>query len=177
MKTFIGIDIGKRFTKVVQSSVQGKKIHISKFFLFETPYEKDKIVPKDFFEKITSNIPKEVLKKAQIGISIPSPSTNLAIIELPKMSPKELKSAVILEAKRKIIPSPGPESVFEYAILKEIKKQEKNVYYEILVLKTERAYIEEVLNLFKFSNGLLPSLITPLCSVVPLFLLYEKRSC
>lgn len=173
MKTFIGIDIGKRFTKVVQSFVQKKKICISKFFLFETPYEKDKIAPKEFFEKITSNIPKEVLKKAQIGISIPSPSTNLTIIELPKMSPKELKSAVVLEAKRKIIPSPGPESTFEYAVLREIKKQE-NVYYEILVLKTERVYIEEVLNLFKFSNGLLPSLITPLCSVVPLFLLYEK---
>ncbi len=174
MAIFIGIDIGTRFTKVVQIE-QKTKPHISKIFMFPTPYtDSKKISSKDFFNKITTHIPKKILKKSYIGINIPSVFTNTVVIDLPKMSQKELTTAVIMEAKRKMIPSPGPDSIFEYSILREIQKSGV-VYYEILVVKTEKICIEDVLNLFNETKELAPSFISPICCVMPSFLLCTKE--
>jgi Tfp pilus assembly PilM family ATPase len=78
------------------------------------------------------------------------------------MSHKELEIAAIAEAKRKIVPTPGPNSIFEYMNLGEVAV-DKVAQAEVLVIKTEKSYIEEVLNVFNTLGDTYLSLISPNC--------------
>ncbi|MFH1771699.1 MAG: pilus assembly protein PilM [Candidatus Omnitrophota bacterium] len=178
MADLIGIDIGVRFVRGVVLS-QRPKQSISDIFFFPTPFSNvssaREIDAKQFFDKITSYVPLEFLKKAQIGVNILSSLVTVSVVYLPKMSKKELDIAVIAEARRKMIPPPGPNSVFEYSILSEVAI-DNVVRYEILVIKTERHFIEEVLRIFKPFADISPFFIGPTCYAIINSLAYDPQA-
>jgi type IV pilus assembly protein PilM len=174
LPTLIGIDVGTFSVKVVQIEERAKPRLIN-IFWFKTPYSKEAVGPSkvidknEFFNQIVSRIPIKTLKSSHIGINIPSPLVTVMVINLPKMTRRELETAAITEAKRKMVPAPLPDSIFEYLILGEVIVG-KIPRYEVLVIKTEKNYIEEILDVFGMFGGIYPTLISPTCyTIVNLF--------
>lgn len=164
MARVIGIDLGSRFVKVVLIEQKGKP-QLVKAALFSTPYSKDapqKIDAEEFFNRIVSNIPLSVLRGAALAINIPSSSVTTIVVQLPKMSKKELEVACVAEARRRMVPTPGPTSVFQHIILGEVIVN-KIPRYEILVIKTEKSCIDDIAHVFNAFAGINPSLISPTC--------------
>ncbi len=158
----IGIDIGTRFVKVVNIEYKGK-YYLKNAFLFPAVYQGShppgKINEKDFFKQIISKIPLPEFKTSLIAVNIPSSLVQVMTVDLPKMSKKELNIAAIAEAKRKLVPPPGPKSIFEYSILGEIIIS-KIPRYKVLVIKTEKDYIEQLINIFNKFAGIIPAFIS-----------------
>lgn len=165
MSTFIGIDVGSSLVKVVQIEYKGK-LYLRSYFLFPTPYTSSKkIDTQEFYNQIVAHIPPKIFAYSYVGINIPSSPVTVMVINLPKMSRKELEIAAIAEAKRKMLPAPGPNSRFEYLVLGEVIIG-KIPRYEVLVIKTEKECIDEALGVLdKFSLNY-PPFISPTCSTV-----------
>ena len=165
MSRLIGIDIGSRYTKVVQIEPKAKPCLVNAFF-FPTPYSTSEphsrlkpINAEEFFNQIVPHISLKDLQASRIGINIPSSLITVLVINLPKMSKKELDIAVISEAKRKMIPPYQLNHTFEYLILREIILA-KIPRYETLVVRTDKDYIQEVLSIFSVFKEVQPVLIT-----------------
>ena len=164
-RTIIGIDIGERYTKVVELDAGGK-ISVINTFLISTPFlpntEKKSIDSSALCQSIIEKIPLYRLNKSLIAVSIPIFSPVVATIVLPKMNRKELGSAASIEARRKMIPQPGPNSVFETSFLREVI--ESNIpRYEVLVVREEKEFVTMASGLFK-KFDLYPHIITPVCA-------------
>jgi len=163
VSTIIGIDVGKRFVKIIQLE---KKLSLNDWFIFPTPYTKSKDLDiKELVNRITSYLPLTLLKKSLIGINIPPSLVKVIVIQLPKMSRKEMPVAVTAEAKRKIVPPPGPDSVFEYSILGEIVVKDIP-RLEVLVVETMKGYVSAILDAFSALGDLHPVLIAPTCTTI-----------
>ena len=170
MSVLIGIDIGTRYTKVVHAESKTKPCLVDAF-LFPTPYisKTKKVDPRNFVNQITSHIPEKLIKDSYIGVSIPSTLVSVMVVNLPKMSMKELSVASVAEAKRKMIPPPSPDSVFESLILRETTVA-KIPQYEVLIMKTEKSHVKEILSLFGAFGEVTPFMIVPICwTTVSLF--------
>lgn len=163
MVNIVGIDVGSRYTKVIESD---KKLHLLDAFMFETPYttsetQASEIDITSFLKQFTSHIPLTRLKISKIAINLPLGSITMIIFVLPRMAKNELATAAINEAKRKMIPASGPQHIFEYSLLGE-KIVAKITRYEVMVIRTEKVYIQKILDLFKDIDST-PVLITPSC--------------
>ena len=164
MASVVGIDIGSRFIKVVQVE-QRARLQLVKASLFPTPYSKEaprKIDAEEFFNKVISTVPVSVLKSSYLGINIPSSSVTVVVVQLPKMSRKELAIASAAEARRKMVPTPGPNSIFQHMVLGEVIVS-KIPRYEVLVVKTEKGCIDDIFQTFNAFAGINPYLISPTC--------------
>lgn len=118
-------------------------------------------IDKDIFvKKITENISKGDLITSSIVMNVPSSSIFVMIVDLPKMSKKELGVAAVSEVKRKMVPPPTSNSVFEYKIMGE-KVVEDVSFVEVLVIKTESEYVNNLLSLFLTIKGKYPDIIIP----------------
>ena len=83
MKPIVGIDIGKRFVKVVQLE---KKLSLTKCCIFSTPYTKNgDLDVQELIKHITSCIPLNLLKKSQIGVNLFEPF-GLPNLQFPYLS-------------------------------------------------------------------------------------------
>ena len=167
MKHLIGIDIGTLYTKVVEIEI-ASKIFIKSRFLIPTPLlsgvQETTLDKNALAQEILRKIPLSRFKepKTKIGINIPFFSPVITTIVLPRMNRKELEIAAMTEARRKMIPAPGPKSVFETVFLGETI--EANIpRYEVLVVREEKDFVELALNLFKEAE-LTPHLIAPVCA-------------
>ncbi len=161
MFPLIGIDIGTSSVKVVELE---KKNRLSNLFFFPTPYLKErygKIDKEIFLKQITSKISPSTLKKSLVGVNIPSFLVSVMTIELPKMSRKELEVSVKVEAKRKMVPPPGPKSIFQYTPLRTFSKG-KTSFCEVAIVKGESEFVENILDIFD-TLGVYPSIISPSC--------------
>ncbi|MCK4809428.1 MAG: pilus assembly protein PilM [Candidatus Omnitrophica bacterium] len=181
MKEIIGIDIGSLHTKVVEIEYVGK-LSLIQAFRFPTPYldtlaEQKEIDKKTFIKIIAERIPLSRLKNAKFAVNIPFYSPMVMTVILPKMDKNVLGKTAIMEARRKMIPSPGPNSVFEHFLLGETIGT-KGSRYEVLVIKEEKECITPLLNIFS-ELGIIPSLISPLCAIyhTPVFkkIIAEKK--
>jgi len=163
MKPIVGIDIGKCFVKIIQLE---KKLSLTKCCIFPTPYTKNgDLDTHQLIKRLTSHIPLNLLKKSQIGINIPSSSVRVALIHLPQMTKKEMSVAVATEIKRKMVPPPSADSIFEYSILKEVVIENVPLL-EILVVETKKEHISRILDIFTALGQLYPVLITPTCATL-----------
>ncbi len=168
MKSAIGIDIGTRFVKVVQIQHQ-KKSRILQAFLFPLPVVDpntatpfNNINKQEFSRQIISRIPLQSLKSADIGVNIPLSLISVLTLQLPKMNSQELMTAAVAEAKRKMLPMPGPDSVFEHAVMGELLVA-KTPQMEVLIVKTEKKYVHTLLDLFNSFSGRELNFISPTC--------------
>lgn len=168
MKSAIGIDIGTRFVKVVQVQHQ-KKSRILQSFLFPLPVVDpntaspfNNINKQEFSRQILSRIPIADLKEADIGVNIPLSLISVLTLQLPKMNSQELATAAVAEARRKMLPMPGPESVFEHAVMGELLVA-KTPQMEVLIVKTEKKHVSVLLDLFNSFSGRELNFISPTC--------------
>ncbi|MFA5118636.1 MAG: pilus assembly protein PilM [Candidatus Omnitrophota bacterium] len=159
----IGIDIGSRFTKVVELELKGKPVLLNAF-LFPTPTEALPngllyIKGDSFLQEITKFIPEKNLRVARISVNLPPPSITATSIFLPVINKKELLFAAVNEAKHKMIPVSGIHHVFECLMLGEqiVAKSKKS---EVLVVRTEKVYIQKIIDVFA-SFDIAPVSITP----------------
>lgn len=169
MATYIGVDIGSRFVKVVQLE-HTTKVVVSNAFMFPVPLARKnppQLNAQEFIKELTKHIPLGVLRNSSVAVNIPSSLVNALVVVLPKIkNRRELTIAVNAEAKRKMVPTPGPESVFEHSVVGEVIEN-KIPRYEVVVIKTERAYIHDTLELFSRMEGIHPKIITPIsCTVI-----------
>lgn len=163
MVNIVGIDVGSHYTKVIELN---KKPHLLNAFMFETPYTISEAQAREidrvfFLKQLTSHIPPTRLKISNIAINLPLGSITMIILVLPRIAKNELATAAINEAKRKMIPASGPQHIFEYSLLGE-KIVAKIPRYEVMVIRTEKVYIQKILDLFKDIDST-PVLITPSC--------------
>ncbi|MBI4846902.1 MAG: pilus assembly protein PilM [Candidatus Omnitrophica bacterium] len=181
MATVVGIDIGTSIVKIAFFEYKAKFI-LKKIFSFPTPYSGEgagKEINKDEFSRqLLSELSMQQLKTSLIGINIPSSMVKVMTVSLPKMSEKELCIAAAAEAKRKMVPPPGPKSIFEHMILKE-SVVDKVANCEVLVAETDKSYIDRALSLLRQIGELSPVFIGPICYSLPIALsqtnpLYSK---
>lgn len=168
MAYLIGIDIGKRFVKVIEVEKKNR-LRLVNTFKFPTPYKAGpaaKIDGHKFCEEFKGSISAGNFKSAWISVNIPSSQVSAMVMELPRMSGRELETAVTTQARRMIVPTPGPNSVFQHSRIRTVNKG-KALFSEVLVVKAEKPYIEEVINLFGHLGDIYPLMISPACYTLP----------
>jgi Tfp pilus assembly PilM family ATPase/Tfp pilus assembly protein PilN len=167
MDILVGIDIGARLVKVVEIEHKGGGFELVNAFMFETPLEKKTrtVQSRSFFDQLFAVLPASLFRKASLGVNIASPLVTMITVSLPRMPKKELDIAAVAEARRKMLPTPSPDSIFYNSFLREIMVG-KIPRFEVLVAKTEKNYINEVVNLFSSHPDILPSFINPTCYAI-----------
>lgn len=120
-KNLVCIDIGSNLTKVLEGNLNKGVLEVLSLNSFKTPYKDNDIYDASLFEQLIKLIPLDKLKASNIALSIPPNDINFTILELPKMPKEDLDKAVKGEAKRKILPAPADEDIFNYSVLAESK--------------------------------------------------------
>ena len=163
MANLVGIDVGSYITKVVLIERRRTKKALVKFFSFKTPYTSNfSLDHKEFINQLTSFLPPRKWERVYVGINTCFSPITVLTLDLPKMRKRELNIAVINEARRKVIPPPELDTIFEYAILEE-EIVERKARYKILVIRTERNFIDEIMRIFDIFPEASPVFISPLC--------------
>ncbi len=177
MRSLIGIDIGTRFVKVVRFE-QGKRLLIKQAFSFPVPLTDPENFSFDreaFARLLTEQISLPVIRNSRLAVNFSASLVSMLLVNLPKFrNQKEIETAVCAEAKRKMVPVPGPDSIFEYMILGE-STATKIPRYEVMVAKSEKKHVDEILGLFSQFGDVYPELITPSYCTVPFLLPQEKN--
>ena len=70
--------------------------------------------------------------------------------------------AAVSEAKRRMLPVPGPDSIFEHVLMGELLVA-KTPQVEVLIVKTEKKYVHALLDLFNLFPGSEINFIAPVC--------------
>ncbi len=163
MNTFLGIDIGSRYTKVVELE-HTPSLKLLNCFLFDTAYlgqnqpGPKQLDAKVFWDEIAKHIPLERIKASRLGISLPSNSATAMPLLLPRVTKKELTMVAQNEARRKMIPASGPDHIFESSIVG-TRIAAKIPRFEVLAIRSEKLYVRRILELFE-PVGSHPWLIT-----------------
>jgi type IV pilus assembly protein PilM len=169
-KSLVGIDIGSRFTKVIELEQAANKINRAEGFFFPTPLKTEKdgsklLDAEIFIKEICKFIDIPRLRKARVAVSLPHTLITVLSVFLPLMSKKELSYAAINEARQKMIPVAGPQHIFECLFIGEVMVN-KIPRAEVLVIRTERSYVQKIIGLFG-QIEVSPVLIAPSCTVLP----------
>lgn len=188
MATYIGIDIGSCYSKVVELEYNPAPILLN-YIIFQTPFlsqvlpglaspflaAKDssssgraglgQIDAKIFWQEITKHIPLERIRTAHIATSLPSNAVSAITLLLPRLAKNELAIAAHTEARRKMIPVSTAGHVFESSIIG-TRIVAKIPRFEVLVVRSEGRFIQQILELFQAIN-VVPELIS--CAGYSLF--------
>jgi len=155
----VGIDIGTALTKVVElgaAKAGGHEILAMKYM--KTPCTKEgEVEPKAFWEQMEGVIPFSRLRGAQVSIGLPSISVNFTCFDFPRLPKNEMPRAVQAEARKKILPVPGPQDNLKYMILKETKLKE-GAQMTLLAGAAEKSAVDKYHDLFK-NRGITPIFI------------------
>ena len=163
MANLLGIDIGNRYTKVVEIEPK-PAFKLRSCIIFETPYlpsgqsGKKEINKEVFWTEMTKHIPLKNLRSANIAVSLPSTSITAITLLLPKAAKNELILMAQAEARRKMIPASTPDHIFESVVVA-ARIINKITRFEVLVARAEKFYIQQLLGLFK-NIDIIPKVIT-----------------
>jgi type IV pilus assembly protein PilM len=163
MAAFLGIDIGNRYTKIVELE-RKPSLSLLNYFLFATPYSSQgqqgprQLDAKIFWDEIARHIPLKRIKASKIGINLPSSQTTTMTLLLPRVTKSELAMVALNEARRKMIPASGPGHIFESSVVG-TRITAKIPRLEVLVVRSEKSYVQQILELFR-PVGCSPLLIT-----------------
>lgn len=177
MATYIGIDIGNCYIKVVELECKPAPVLVN-HIIFPTPYLSQiqpglrQIDAKIFWQEITKHIPLERIRVSHIATSLPSNAVSAITLLLPRLTKNELAIAAHTEARRKMIPASTAEHVFESSIIG-IRIVAKIPRFEVLVVRSERSFIQQILELFQAIN-IAPELIS--CGGYTLFTLLPAET-
>lgn len=148
MENLISIDIGQHTTKVLEAVLNKEFMKVIAIENFKTPIKDNQIVEQDFFEQLDRCIPISKIKLSSVAVSVPSAVINFTTLNLVKIPDKELRQVAIREAKRKILPRPANDDIFDYIVTAE-EKLKGLIQSRILVGAGSRVIIEKYLELFK----------------------------
>ena len=195
MATYIGIDIGNCYTKVVELECKPAPVLVN-HIIFQTPFLSliqpgltppflaaknsssveraglRQIDAKIFWQEITKYVPLEKIRSSHIATSLPSNAVSAITLLLPRLTKNELTIAAHTEAKRKMIPASTSEHVFESSIIG-TRIVAKIPRFEVLVVRSERRFIQQILELFQAINTA-PELIS--CGGYALFTLLSAEA-
>lgn len=157
-KNLISIDIGYNLTKVIEATLNKGVLEIFVLESFQTPRKDNAIDEKAFFESLFKIVPQTKFQSSDLAISVPSSAINFTVLELPKMPKDDLNKVVLREAKKKILPPPLDEDVFDYVILGE-KKLKDSVQLDILAASGKKQEIAHILSIFK-KEGIVPHIVS-----------------
>lgn len=157
---YLGIDIGTAYTKLVGLDRRGMPVLVKSL---PTPTAGPDVGEAPAFDaaqlvRALEAASPQAPQQARIATCLHSRFVNAILVSLPNMPQKELAAAAVYEARRTMIPAPGPQALFEYQVLENTVDGQPKL--ELLVIKTERQGLEERLNPLK-EAGLMPAIITP----------------
>lgn len=148
MTKLISIDIGQHTTKVLEADYNKDTLKIITLESFKTPIDDGQIIEQVFFEEIDKCIPLHRIRLTPLAVSVPSTAVNFTTLDLIKIPKRELEQVAIREAKRRILPRPASDDIFDYAIIGG-EKIKGIPQVKVLVGAGSRNNIEKQLNLFK----------------------------
>jgi type IV pilus assembly protein PilM len=167
--TAIGIDVGEKYTRVVDASLKGGKVEVSalseeqtvaNFYSDDT--EKSIELESELILKITKDLK---IGKRNARVIIPDATSFHQVMEFSKLNQKELLSAVRYQADQ-FIPLPIDEVLFDIEIIRENPVTRKNT---VLVVASPKKIVDRVEKAIELS-GLIPeSLETELSAISRFF--------
>jgi len=152
------IDIGEKFTKVVDGSLNNNLIEVNAIGKSETlelfySSETEKNI-QDQAEIIKKLIISAKIFTKNVNVIIPTNSTYSQILTMPNLNEKELISAIKYQADQ-FIPMPIEETNIDIEIIEEYKKENKLL---ILILAAPKKIVEKVQATVEMA-GLVPQFI------------------
>lgn len=150
-KTFLGVDIGAGGIKVVEFEKYKSKPRLLTYGYSERGPEK---VDDDILSnKKTGEVLAKICAKAKVKgnraiAGLPISSVFSSIINVLTTTPKELKMAVELQAK-KLLPYPLEEAVLDYKILGGEKKEDIKKSSRVLLTAAPKKLIDKYVEIFK----------------------------
>lgn len=146
MPDYFGLDIGSHSIKVVQiRRDDGGRAHLAHFATYNTPsgaYGSEAEKHKKILSEAVKDTMKEAgIKSSQVVASLPESKIFTRVIEMPKMSEKELKSSLEYEAER-YIPFPVDSAVFDSEV---VAKREDSKKMQVLLVAAPESLVTRYL--------------------------------
>ncbi len=155
---FFCLDIGEKYTKVVDSKKKDGLIEVSAIGKVETVptfYTSDvEKVAEDQSNAISQLVGSIKVSKKNVNVVIPGSFTYSQILTMPLLNEKELISAIKYQADR-FIPMPIEETNIDLEIIEEYKEEKKIL---ILIVAAPKKLIEKVQNAVELA-GLIPEAV------------------
>ncbi|MEA2020272.1 MAG: type IV pilus assembly protein PilM, partial [Patescibacteria group bacterium] len=150
MPEFFGLDIGSHSIKAVQVRRDDRGgVRLTHFSTYSTPSdaygsqaEKHK---KKLAEAVKNTMEEAGIKSSQVVASLPESKIFTRVIEMPKMSEKELKSSLEYEAER-YIPFPVESAVFDSEI---VSKGENSKKMQVLLVAAPESLVTRYLDILE----------------------------
>lgn len=154
-----GLDINDLSVKIAKLSRRGTKFFISSFNkikiepgLVESGVIKDEKALAKAVKSAYSNVKGKKLKTKYIVASLPEEESFLQVIQMPRMSENELRSAVFFEAEN-YIPTSIDQVYLDFQIIPPIK--DSLDHKDVLVVATPKKIVDSYVSCFKLA-GLIP---------------------
>ncbi len=155
---FFSIDIGERYTKVVDSKLNANFLEFNSLGKIDTAEAFYTLETEKNIETETANINKLIdslkITKKNVNVIIPSAATYSQILMMPLLNEKELISAIKYQADQ-FIPMPIEETNIDLEIIDEFKDTKKIL---VLIVAAPKKIIEKVQNAVE-GAGLIPDSI------------------
>jgi type IV pilus assembly protein PilM len=148
-KSFVGVDIGTSYIKLVQVSKQGSKPVLDTYGIVNLP-EGTNVQGSNTNVTQTALLLRNLLTQARVTTkrciaSLPNSSVFTSVIDMPKMADNELASAMQYEAK-KYVPLPFSEVSLSWSVIAE---NEDATTVKILLIAVPKQIKEMYINIFK----------------------------
>jgi type IV pilus assembly protein PilM len=155
---FFCLDIGEKYTKVVDASKKNDLIEVSSIGRIETvstfyTADVEKIVEEQS-AAISQLVSSVKVSKKNVNVVIPGSFTYSQILTMPLLNEKELISAIKYQADR-FIPMPIEETNIDLEVIEEYKEEKKIL---ILIVAAPKKLIEKVQNAVELA-GLIPEAV------------------
>jgi type IV pilus assembly protein PilM len=160
LKTYaFGLDISDLSLKIAKLKNQGRFFNLASFGeeeiksgIIKEGEIKDEIVLAKIIKEAVKKITGEKLKTKYVIVSLPEEKAFLQVIQLPKMSEEDLKSAVIFEAEN-YIPLPVDQVYLDYQIVRPLDNNFDHL--DVLLAALPKSTIDPYIDCLK-SAGLKP---------------------
>ena len=125
-KKYVGVDIGTASLKVVELENKGGKAHLVTYGITQIPNdlirsESDRVV-EELAVALKNTLAQAQVSSKQAITALPGFSVFTSMIDLPKMTEKELPRAIQFEAE-KHIPGASTEMVLDWEIVEEVAQK------------------------------------------------------
>jgi|SRR5579872_1825683 len=143
-KSVLGVDIGTDNIKIAQITSKDNVHTLDTYGVVNVSFKIDDMVEDNITK--TANVLKNLIEKAEVTTrkvvaSLPNSTVFTSIIEMPKMSDSELKTAVEFEAK-KYVPLPMSELTLSWVILEKLSDGKSTVLITAVPNNILRSYMQ-----------------------------------
>ncbi len=165
LSTVLGLDIGSRYTKLVELRKSGKKIELGRKLKVETPQQFEEIpafiqgILRDHFTGLPQ--PENPFSASTLVLGMPKSQITLKYIQLATSDPEQIHKALESEV-RKLLPFPPKDITFSY----HLQKRLLNKKAQILLVALRKDLLDQYTSILKegdFNTRILE--ITPIAQI------------